>query len=91
MWNKVFVTMIQCWWGGVICLKSGKFMVEYQHIISLFFFIAGRHLPFRVGVNFDANERDNTATTKSLATLNEQQGSPGGIVGFKLTYWQVAC
>ena len=56
-----------------------------------FFFIAGRHLPFRVGVDFDANERDNSATAKSKATLNEQQGSPGGIVGFKLTYWQVAC
>merc|ERR1711990_940065 len=53
--------------------------------------VCGRHLPFRVGVDFDANERDNSATTKSKATLNEQQGSPGGIVGFKLMYWQVAC
>merc|ERR1711971_1090060 len=53
--------------------------------------VCGRHLPFRVGVDFDANERDNSATAKSKATLNEQQGSPGGIVGFKLTYWQVAC
>ena len=83
--------MIQCWWGGVICLKSGKFTMNSTTYNFTIFFIAGRHLPFRVGVNFDANERDGTATTKSLATLNEQQGSPGGIVGFKLTYWQVAC
>jgi len=53
--------------------------------------VCGRHLPFRVGVDFDANERDNSAVAASKATLNEQQGSPGGIVGFKLTYWQVAC
>ena len=53
--------------------------------------MAGRHLPFRVGVDFDANERENSAVAANMATLNEQQGSPGGIVGFKLTYWQVAC
>ena len=58
---------------------------------SLSFFIAGRHLPFRVGVDFDSNERENSAVAAEMATLNEQQGSPGGIVGFKLTYWQVAC
>merc|ERR1711935_1022123 len=53
--------------------------------------VCGRHLPFRVGVDFDANERDNSAVAASKATLNEQQGSPGGIIGFKLTYWQVVC
>merc|ERR1719400_37935 len=53
--------------------------------------VCGRHLPFRVGVDFDANERDNSVVAAEKATLNEQQGSPGGIIGFKLTYWQVAC
>jgi hypothetical protein len=35
--------------------------------------VCGRHLPFRVGVDFDANERDNSAVAASKATLNEQQ------------------
>ena len=56
----------------------------------LFFSIAGRHLPFRVGVEFDNNELD-TIVTKVMTNLIEQQGSPSGFLGFKLTYFQVAC
>ena len=52
--------------------------------------IAGRHLPFRLGVDFDNNELD-TIVAASMATLLEQQGSPSGFLGFKLTYFQVAC
>ena len=49
-----------------------------------------RQLPFRVGVNFDAGEI-NAIVDASMAEKNEFQGAPGGIIGFKLTYWQVAC
>merc|ERR1719400_646771 len=52
--------------------------------------VCGRHLPFRVGVDFDNNERD-SVVTKDKTTVTEQCGSPGGIIGFKLTYFQVTC
>merc|ERR1712008_542232 len=52
--------------------------------------VCARHLPFRVGVDFDNNERAPSAAT-TMAQLHEQQGSPAGIVGFKLTYFQVTC
>merc|ERR1739838_651990 len=52
--------------------------------------VCGRHLPFRVGVDFDNNERDSIVTADKT-TVTEQCGSPGGIIGFKLTYFQVSC
>merc|ERR1711935_992757 len=52
--------------------------------------VCARHLPFRVGVDFDNNERDSIVTADKTTTT-EQCGSPGGIVGFKLTYFQVSC
>jgi len=52
--------------------------------------VCGRHLPFRLGVDFDNNELD-TIVTAVMTTLLEQQGSPSGFLGFKLTYYQVAC
>ena len=56
----------------------------------LLFFITARHLPFRVGVDFDNNERAASAAI-TMSQLYEQQGSPAGIIGFKLTYFQVSC
>jgi hypothetical protein len=58
--------------------------------ILSFFSITARHLPFRVGVNFDNNERASIVTAVMTDDI-EQQGSPGGIIGFKLTYFQVGC
>merc|ERR1711894_779513 len=52
--------------------------------------VCARPLPFRVGVNFDNAERDSIVTA-DMTTLLEQNGSPGGIIGFKLTYYQVSC
>jgi len=52
--------------------------------------VCARHLPFRVGVDFDNNERASIVDAV-MTNLLEQQGSPGGIVGFKLTYFQVGC
>ena len=56
----------------------------------LYFLLAGRHLPFRLGVDFDNNERASIVTAAMTDDI-EQQGSPGGIIGFKLTYYQVSC
>merc|ERR1719223_618866 len=50
--------------------------------------VCSRVLPFRIGVNFDNNEANVGAKAEST---NELSGFPGGIIGFKLTYWQVAC
>ena len=62
-----------------------------QGIFILFFFsTTARHLPFRVGVDFDNNERA-AAAIASMSQTYEQQGAPAGIVGFKLTYFQVSC
>merc|ERR1711971_679632 len=52
--------------------------------------VCARHLPFRVGVDFDNHEQDSVSTA-DMTTLLEQNGSPGGIIGFKLTYYQVSC
>ena len=49
-----------------------------------------RNQPFRVGVKFDGNEI-HTAATASMAHLGEQSQFPGGITGFKLTYFQRSC
>jgi hypothetical protein len=59
-------------------------------IYIVIFSITARHLPFRVGVDFDNHERASIVTAV-MTTLLEQQGSPGGITGFKLTYFQVGC
>ena len=44
--------------------------------------------PFRVRVVFDDTEVD-TAVTAALNAANEQSVSPGGIVGFRLTFEQM--
>ena len=58
-------------------------------LLCIFFYlIAARALPFRVGVNFNNNEAD---TGTDAATTGELNEAPGGIVGFKLNYWQGTC
>merc|ERR1711997_394516 len=52
--------------------------------------VCARYLPFRVGVDLDNGERDSIVTA-DMTTVTEQNGSPGGIIGFKLTYYQIAC
>ena len=62
--------------------------MSFIHFYS--FYIPARHLPFRVGVDFDNHEQDSSGAADK-STLNEANGSPGGIIGFKLTYYQIAC
>jgi len=53
--------------------------------------VCSRNSPFRVGVSFDTNEVTGTAIADAKASTSETSEVPGGIVGFKLIYFQVAC
>merc|ERR1712223_2158869 len=53
--------------------------------------VCTRALPFRVGVNFNREEADETGQTDAMGATAENSGAPGGIIGFKLTYWQAPC
>lgn len=46
-------------------------------------------MPFRVGVNFDANEGDIAVAAAADDASNEQSVIPGGIVGFRLMFEQM--
>merc|ERR1719491_1536813 len=78
--------------GARICgrVLASITAAESDDVIAGVGTVCARHLPFRVGVDFDNNERASIVTA-DMTTLLEQQGSPGGIVGFKLTYFQVGC
>jgi len=78
--------------GGRVCgrVLASITAAESDDTIAGVGTVCARHLPFRVGVNFDNSERDSIVTA-DMTTLTEQNGSPGGIVGFKLTYFQVSC
>jgi len=79
--------------GGRLCgrvLASASAVESDDTGIATVGTVCARHLPFRVGVDFDANERDSIVTA-DMTTVTEQNGSPGGIIGFKLTYFQVSC
>ena len=56
----------------------------------LFFFpcVTANRMPFRVGVNFDANEGDTAVAANADDASNEQSVIPGGIIGFRLMYEQ---
>ena len=51
-------------------------------------FFSARSAPFRVGVNFNNDEAVASAAVNK-ASSNEKNGSPGGIVGFKLYFAQI--
>merc|ERR1712001_104931 len=53
--------------------------------------VCSRRAPFTVGVNFDSNELTDDQVANAMATLIEMGEGPGGITGFKLIYYQVAC
>lgn len=53
--------------------------------------VCARHVPFRVGVHFDANEADAAASMAAMTSMSDYSGAPGGIIGFKLAYYQLSC
>lgn len=75
--------------GNRICGRTFK-NANLALVTETTYTVCTRQLPFRIGVNFDADEQ-NQLVTASMAILNESMGAPGGIIGFKLTYWQLAC
>merc|ERR1711971_664968 len=78
--------------GGRVCgrVLASVTVAESDDTIAGVGTVCARHLPFRVGVNFDNAERDSIGTA-DMTTLTEANGSPGGIIGFKLTYFQISC
>ena len=50
--------------------------------------VCSGHTPFRIG--FITNGGESTTNTND-PTTNEQEGAPGGIIGFKLNYVQQMC
>ena len=59
-------------------------LLESNYII---FLLTANQTPFQVGVVFDENE----ITTGDSGTSAENKHVPGGIIGFKLTYFQRTC
>merc|ERR1712038_72386 len=53
--------------------------------------VCSRRSPFTVGVNFDSNEVTSISVADAKASTRETSEYPGGITGFKLIYFQVAC
>merc|ERR1712109_291931 len=53
--------------------------------------VCPRRSPFTVGVNFDSNEVTSISKVDAKASTREESEFPGGITGFKLIYFQVAC
>jgi len=53
--------------------------------------ICTRRAPFTIGVNLDSNEATGADAADEMAADNEASEIPGGITGFKLTFFQVAC
>ena len=53
-------------------------------------YLSGQSVPFRV--QFKTNADENASSNNAdKAKANEQNGAPGGIVGFMLSYAQIAC
>ena len=51
---------------------------------------SGQSRPFRIQFKSDADE-DTTNANAMKGNKNEQNGGPGGIVGFMLSYVQIPC
>merc|ERR1719273_834590 len=53
--------------------------------------VCTRRSPFTIGVNLDSNEATGGVVADKMSTVIESGEIPGGIIGFSLTYFQVAC
>ena len=59
--------------------------------ITKLIYSTARRSPFTVGVSFDSNEVTGTNIADAKSIARETSEVPGGITGFQLTYFQVAC
>jgi len=69
----------------------GRFLAETVLLGIASATICTRRAPFTVGVNLDSNEATGADMGADLALDHEASIFPGGIVGFQLTYFQMAC
>ena len=75
----------------MVCINHfSSYFVRVCRVITTYL-IAARALPFRVGVNFNRDEADETGEDDAMAATAENSEVPGGIVGFKLTFFQGSC
>ena len=65
--------------------------VEIFVFIIIYLIFTARRAPFTVGVNLDMNEVTDDQVANAMAAKIEAGEGPGGIIGFKLIYYQVAC
>ena len=80
------LSIVEYFWA----LLSSYFVGVYR-VMTKMYLIAARALPFRVGVNFNRDEADETGEDDAMAATAENSEVPGGIVGFKLTFFQGTC
>ena len=76
-------------WYVLITLVDSYFVRVCR--LTTTYLIAARALPFRVGVNFNRDEADETGESDAMAETAENSEVPGGIIGFKLTFFQGTC
>ena len=80
------LSIVEYFWA----LLSSYFVGVYR-VMTKMYLIAARALPFRVGVNFNRDEADAVGQTDAMASTAENAEVPGGIIGFKLTFFQGSC
>ena len=65
-----------------------KISIFFKDFLIFFFHFSARQTPFAVGVHFDDTE---TVAIATNAMTSEAAVFSGGIVGFKLDWFQVSC
>ena len=75
----------------MVCINHfSSYFVRIGRVITTYL-IAARALPFRVGVNFNRDEDDADGESDAMAATAENSEVPGGIIGFKLQFFQGTC
>jgi hypothetical protein len=70
------------------CTAVHDALLCMQLIFLIHNLFLAKYLPFRIGVSFDGAEEGGLT---DMAASNERFEDPGGITGFQLQYWQIAC
>ena len=72
---------------------NNDFVFSLSLSISLSLSVPAQSIPFQVQFKTDADEAvgKDAAAAPGVANENEQDSSPGGILGFSLNFMQIAC